>query len=105
MWRALTTAIWVCALASPQPLHLERDPLYLRRSPASGLTWQKRDQSDHHQHSHQGEQGQQHYQSEPTQLLIRTSRSSRQYDVPQIGELNLDLSTEFYIRHLHNAEN
>lgn len=91
MWRVLAAAVWVCALANPQPLYLERDS-YKRSPPA--LTWQKRDQP------------------ESTELLIRSSRSSRQYDVPQIGkweiynyqwketsfELKIKLSSRFQLQ-------
>lgn len=67
MWAVLAAAIWVCALATPQPLHLERDS-FRRPQP---LDWQKRDQAA----------------PQPPQLMLRSPRSSsRQYDVPQIGE-------------------
>lgn len=67
MWAVLAAAIWVCALATPQPLHLERDSF--RRPDA--LDWNKRDQN-----SPQLPQA--------SQLMLRTPRGSRQYDVPQI---------------------
>lgn len=78
MWAVLAAAIWVCALATPQPLHLERDS-FRRPRPEPLLhlenSWQKRDQN-----------GPQVPQATSSQLMLRSPRGSRQYDVPQIGE-------------------
>lgn len=69
MWAVIAAAVWVCALATPQPLHLERDS-YRRPHQQQALDWQKRDQ----------------VAPQPPQLLLRSPRASRQYDVPQIGK-------------------
>lgn len=66
MWAVLAAAVWVCALATPQPLHLERNSF---RRPQTSLEWQKRDQP----------------MSQIPAPMIRSSRNPN-YDVPQIGK-------------------
>lgn len=79
MWAVLAAAVWVCALATPQPLHLERDS-FRRPRPESPIhldTWQKRDQNSISPLTDT---------SFSSQLMLRSPRGSRQYDVPQIGK-------------------
>ncbi|KAG5885284.1 hypothetical protein JTB14_000841 [Gonioctena quinquepunctata] len=83
-------AVWACLLAvvaaSPQPLHLERDSF---RRPAAAA-WQKRLVAGAHpvpedfaafQHHHLPPQ----VDDVNSQLMLRSPRGQRQYDVPQIG--------------------
>lgn len=86
MWAVLAAVVWVCALATPLPLHLERDSFRRPRPDAPyhhldvADTWQKR---DHHDASPDATQ------TTSSQLMLRSPRGSRQYDVPQIGESHL----------------
>lgn len=78
MWAVIAAAVWVCAVATPQPLHLERDsfrrPQHQQQQQQQPglLDWQKRDQIA--------------LPPQPPQLMLRSSRAGRQYDVPQIGK-------------------
>ncbi|XP_060524947.1 uncharacterized protein LOC132701202 [Cylas formicarius] len=87
MRAALATAaaaLWmVCVVATPQPMHLERDSY---RRPSIVAAWQKRvDQhpkedfmtGDFSQHLPQ-------LSAVNSQLMLRSPRGQRQYDVPQI---------------------
>ncbi|KAJ8918942.1 hypothetical protein NQ315_016844 [Exocentrus adspersus] len=94
MWAVVAAAcVWVCVLATPQPLHLERDSF--RRPQAA--TWQKRLASSSSSSSSSTDQQipaaeefsdySQHFpqlSALGSQLMLRSSRASRTYDVPQI---------------------
>jgi hypothetical protein len=90
MWAVVAAAFWVCVVATPQPLHLERDSF---RRPN---VWQKRDQQSIGQNPATVDMTQHLPQlvAVNSQLMLRSPRGSRQYDVPQIGKLGMpSLST------------
>ncbi|XP_074030395.1 uncharacterized protein [Leptinotarsa decemlineata] len=84
MW-AVWACLWAVVAASPQPLHLERDSF--RRPLAAASSWQKRIVAAHrspeelsafqHQHLPQVDKA-------ASQLMLRSPRGQRQYDVPLI---------------------
>ncbi|XP_044257965.1 uncharacterized protein LOC123007025 [Tribolium madens] len=80
MWAVVAAAFWVCVVATPQPLHLERDSF---RRPN---VWQKRDQQAIGQNPATVDMTQHLPQlvAVNSQLMLRSPRGSRQYDVPQI---------------------
>lgn len=91
MWAvwALWAGLWVAAVATPhKPILFERDSTLRRQMPHPSITfWQKR---------HQVAAGaarappdelrdfQQHLDAVNSQLMLRSPRGQRQYDVPQI---------------------
>ncbi|XP_018322270.1 uncharacterized protein LOC108734988 [Agrilus planipennis] len=87
MWAVLAAAIWVCALANPlQPLHLERGSY---RHPQEFAAWRKRDSTAGGQQQQQQQQDQQVSIGQTglpgaEQLMLRSPRGGRQYDVPQV---------------------
>ncbi|XP_018565443.1 uncharacterized protein LOC108906619 [Anoplophora glabripennis] len=90
MWAVVAACVWVCVVATPQPLHLERDSY--RRPQAAA--WQKRlaassvSSSDQQNPPEEFSDFSQHLpqlSAVNSQLMLRSPRGQRQYDVPQIG--------------------
>lgn len=88
MWAVVAAAFWVCVVATPQPLHLERDSF---RRPN---VWQKREQNPSSSSSSSASSNSNNPADMTqipqlfavnSQLMLRSPRGSRQYDVPQIG--------------------
>ncbi|XP_019877336.1 uncharacterized protein LOC109605213 [Aethina tumida] len=79
MWAVVVAVLWGCVVATPQPLHLKQDSF------GRPTTWQKRLSED--PHSPTSEILAHHIpqiNSANSQLMLRSPRGSRQYDVPQI---------------------
>lgn len=89
MW-AVWACLWAVVVAAPQNHHLERDSF--RRSNAA-MAWQKRLVAAESQNlaSDDYTDYQQHHiplmESGNSQLMLRSPRGQREYDVPQIGKL------------------
>uniref|UniRef100_A0A6P7G6V6 Uncharacterized protein LOC114338412 n=1 Tax=Diabrotica virgifera virgifera TaxID=50390 RepID=A0A6P7G6V6_DIAVI len=92
MWAvwALWAGLWAAAVATPhQPLHLERDSSLRRQMSPSVRIWHKRHQvtgaaSAPGAPPDELRNFQQHLDAVNSQLMLRSPRGQRQYDVPQI---------------------
>lgn len=97
MWAVVAACVWVCVVATPQPLHLERDSF---RRPQAAV-WQKRlaasaSSSDQQNPSEEFSDFSQHIpqlSAVNSQLMLRSPRGQRQYDVPQIGRRSVTETT------------
>lgn len=92
MWAvwALWAGLWAAAAATPQPLHLERDSLR-RQVPLPVTVWQKRHQAAAAQAAAAAPDELRDFQHHldaavNSQMMLRSPRGERQYDVPQIGK-------------------
>ncbi|XP_050509174.1 uncharacterized protein LOC114338412 [Diabrotica virgifera virgifera] len=94
MWAvwALWAGLWAAAVATPhQPLHLERDSSLRRQMSPSVRIWHKRHQvtgaaSAPGAPPDELRNFQQHLDAVNSQLMLRSPRGQRQYDVPQIDK-------------------
>lgn len=89
MW-AIWACLWAVVVAAPQSHHLERDSF---RRPHAAMAWQKRlvAAEQHHNSATDDFSDYQHHipimDSGNSQLMLRSPRGEREYDVPQIGKL------------------
>lgn len=86
MW-AVWACLWAVVVAAPQSHHLERDSF---RRPHAAMSWQKRLVAAEHHNSAVDDYSEYHIpniKSGNSQLMLRSPRGERQYDVPQIGNL------------------
>ncbi|CAG9859207.1 unnamed protein product [Phyllotreta striolata] len=96
MWAvwALWAGLWAAAAATPQPLHLERDSMR-RQVPLPVTVWQKRHQAAAVQAAavapDELRDFQHHLDAVNSQMMLRSPRGERQYDVPQIVEISMNI--------------